>query len=53
MAFGEYSRKYTSPINRPKRPSPQNRVAGLWIVAAVLSTLLLLLVSTGCPPLVR
>ena len=52
MAFGEYCRKYTSPANRPKPPSQRNRAAGMWIVIAVLSILLVLLLSTGCPPLV-
>ena len=52
MTFGEYSRKYTCPVNRPKRLSARNRSAGVVLVAALLAFLLVLLFSTGCPPLV-
>jgi hypothetical protein len=51
MAFGEFSPKWQSPIKRPRRASPGNRTAGVWIVGCAFAVILVLLFMNGCPVL--
>jgi hypothetical protein len=53
MTFGEHSRKWTCPTNRPKRASARNRTVGMWIVVVALLLTMTLLFFTGCPALLR
>jgi hypothetical protein len=53
MPFGEYSRKWQSPANRPRRPTQHHRAVGVFIVGLLFVLILLVLLLNGCPIIPR